>query len=148
MMRAITSTFKKRAVLNCLAVSRMAPGTLRDYAGGRMMVMDHHQTTPHGNLWTQIDLGRGDFAWVNNVRGSTQDEVYWNVRAGKPLAYPDVKLRNVVVGLAGRGEAVQNPARPWVENIDTAKLSPPNLFRAQLEKRIGTVAAAKVLDPD
>jgi hypothetical protein len=107
--------------------------------------MDHHQLDVHGNLWTDLDLGTGVHAFDNNARGSTMDEVYWNVRATKDLTYPPPGLKNIVVGLQGTGPEIQGTNAPWVEVVNPAELKPKNLFHAQLAKRIGVAKARAVL---
>lgn len=97
--------------------------------------MDHHQYDPHGNMWTDIDLGWGNAAWVNNAHGSTKDEVYWNIRARKPLVYPEENLNNVAVGFLTTQTSVMKPAAPWHETLDPAALQPANLYYAQLAWR-------------
>lgn len=93
--------------------------------------MDHHQYDPYGNLWTEIDLGWGSSAWNNNAHGSTKDEAYWNVRAGRALPYPAENLNNVAVGLQTTQTSVMKPAGPWHETIAPAALQPPNIYYAQ-----------------
>jgi len=65
----------------------------------------------------------------------------WSVRAAKDLAYPPPALKNIVVGLQGMEPRFADE-RAVVEVINPSEIEPKNLFRAQLEKRIG-VAKAK-----
>jgi len=103
--------------------------------------LDHHHPDPHDNLWTGIDLGEGTSVWINNVAsarnggkvlttskgspfsGSTSNEVYWNIKSRIPVTVPEAELNNIVVGLS--------------EGPEQGIVLPANLFKAQLEKRLG-----------
>lgn len=113
---------------------------------GPDVALDHHQTNVFGNLWTEINVGKGDRIWQNNSHGSTMDEVYWNIRAAKPVRYPEAKLKNIVVGVSGTEAEVHNTNAPWVEVIRPEDITPANIFKAQLEKRIGRTKAQAVLE--
>jgi hypothetical protein len=128
-----------------LCIEHGANGNVYSHCSGPDIVMDHHQLDVHGNLWTDLDLGTGVHAFDNNARGSTTNEVYWNVRAAKDLAYPPPALKNIVVGLQGTGTQIRGTNAPWVEVINPSELEPKNLFRAQLEKRIGIAKAKAIL---
>jgi hypothetical protein len=128
-----------------LGIEHGANGNVYSRCDGPDMVLDHHQPNVHGNLWTDIDVGKGVHIWINNSRGSTMDEVYWNIRAARNILYPDPKLKNIVVGLTGPGMEIRGTNAPWAEVIAPADLEPQNLFQAQLEKRIGAAQARAVL---
>ena len=113
---------------------------------GPDVALDHHQTNVFGNLWTEINVGKGDRIWQNNSHGSTMDEVYWNIHAAKPVRYPEAKLKNIVVGVSGTEAEVHNTNAPWVEVIRPEDITPANIFKAQLEKRIGRTKAQAVLE--
>jgi hypothetical protein len=128
-----------------LGIEHGANGNVYSRCTGPDLAFDHHEPDVFGNLWTDIDVGQGQNVWTNNVRGSTKNEVYWNIRSQIAIPYPPPALLNVVVGMTGPGAAVQNPAGPWVEVIAPDKLQPPNIFIAELEKRIGVSAATAAL---
>jgi hypothetical protein len=128
-----------------LGIEHGANQNVYSRCSGPDMVLDHHQPDVHDNLWTDIDVGSGNYAWMNNVQGSTTNEVYWNIRTANNIPYPDPKLKNIVIGFSGPGKEVRNPGGPWVEVIEPAELEPKNLFRAQLDKRIGVAKAKAVL---
>jgi hypothetical protein len=73
------------------------------------------------------------------------DEVYWNIRSAKDIPYPPFKLNNIVVGMTGPGIEMRGTNAPWAEVTAPAELKPQDLFRAQLEKRIGFAKAKAVL---
>ncbi len=113
-------------------------------SAGPDLHLDHHQTDSHDNLWTNIDTGVGHSVWQNNAHvllksraGSTAGEVFWNVRARGPLPLPETKFKNIIVGMSTTDPAVREPDGAWYEPIDPAKLTPPNIFEAQLARRQG-----------
>jgi hypothetical protein len=128
-----------------LGIEHGANANVYSHCAGLDIVLDHHQPNVHGNLWTDIDVGKGIHIWINNSRGSTMDEVYWNIRSAKDIPYPPFNLKNIVVGITGPGLEIRGTNAPWAEVIAPADLKPPNLFRAQLEKRIGIANAEAVL---
>ena len=104
--------------------------------------LDHHQVNVHDNLWTNIDAGSGSALWQNNAHtllksraGSTEGEVYWNVRTTNPVPYPEPQYRNLVVGLHGNEPSSSDPSGAVYESIPPGELVPPNLFDAQLALR-------------
>jgi Pectate lyase superfamily protein len=129
-----------------LGIEHGANGNVYSRCTGPDLVFDHHEPDVYGNLWTDIDAGQGIRIWLNNCRGSTMNEVYWNIRAAKNIPYPDSKLKNIVIGMTGIGTESRNPAGPWVEVISPADLKPKNIFQAELEKRIGAEKARVILE--
>ena len=107
--------------------------------------LDHHQTDVHDNLWTNIEAGKGGSLWENNAHvilksraGSTEGEVYWNVRTAHPVPYPEPKYHNLVVGLSGAEPSSRDEGGAVYESIPPASLMPSNLFDAQLALRYPT----------
>ena len=111
-------------------------------SAGPDLHLDHHQTTVHDNLWTNIDAGADGALWQNNAHvilksraGSTDGEVFWNVRTARPVPYPEPRFRNVVVGMNGNEPSSRDPGGAVYESIPPASLVPANLFDAQLALR-------------
>lgn len=129
-----------------LCVEHGSNANVYSHCTGLDIVFDHHQLNVHGNLWTDIDVGTGIHIWANNSRGSTMDEVYWNIRAARDIPYPPFKLKNIVVGITGPGTEMRGTSAPWVEVINPAELEPKDIFQAQLAKRTGVAKAKAVLE--
>ncbi len=119
---------------------------------GLDMELDHHHLNVHNNLWTDIDVGKGEDIRKNNARqarrkttadkdkvsGSTRGEVYWNVRTQKPIVWPETMLDNPVVGLntgseIGLDGGGENGYRH--ETLAPGAVWPPNIWLAQRRAR-------------
>jgi hypothetical protein len=129
------------ASLHELTVDWNTSGNVFAACKGTNMHLDHHKPAgkdgPFGNLWTDIDLGEGTALWMNNALGSNVDDVYWNIRAKRNVAAPAAGLKNVTVGFPTSAAATLNSARPWLEPLNPAELSPANLYLAQHALRGG-----------
>ncbi|NER18991.1 CBM96 family carbohydrate-binding protein [Spongiivirga citrea] len=91
-------------------------------------VITHKSGSDRSNLYTEFDLGE-DSRFGGDSRRNT---VYWNIKAGKNISYPDQNLNNVVVGIT-TDETTSITSDHWHETIDPDFLCPPNLYLAQLD---------------
>jgi len=96
---------------------------------GPVIGIDHHAMGAVENLWTDIDVGRGN-AWN---RAASIRETYWNIRADRDNAYPAPKDRNVIVG-GQTSDPTDIGEDYWHETIAPESLTPANLYLAQMEK--------------
>ena len=110
---------------------------------GRDLCLDHHKHTPHVNLFTSLDLGRGTRPWVSGGgeklgRHAAGRNVYWGLQAERDLKLPHKGWGPntlVFVGLRlAQGPAPESEA-PWVEKIPPEALAPADLHAAQLSAR-------------
>jgi hypothetical protein len=125
-----------------LTVEGGANGNVFERGQGVSIDFDHHSNAPYENLFTELDVGSPRRLW--NC-GGRQDRgphtgartTFWNI-AGKPgekpPAVPDWPQINVI-GLSGC-QAVANGNRQWIETCADG-VTPPNLYRAQLQRRLG-----------
>ena len=136
------AVFRNR-FLHELGIEHGANMNVYMHSSGPDLHLDHHQPDVHDNLWTDIDAGNGGSVWMNNAHvllksraGSTNNEVFWNVRAAHPFPCPEPKFHNIVVGMRctapPAGEVMDGA---WYEAIAPEALSPANLFEAQLALR-------------
>ncbi len=98
---------------------------VRSLVGG---VITHKSGSDKDNLYTEFDLGP-EPRFSGSSRSGT---VYWNLKAGANIPYPDESLGNVAVGYP-TDQATSTSDNHWHESIDANYMCPPNLYLAQLE---------------
>lgn len=115
------------------------------FAGGRGvdLCFDHHKDTPHENLFTDIDCGRGTRVWrcgggASLGRQSAGWETFWNIRAARPIEPPPVgwgapSMNFVALTTVSAG--MRDAKGWWFEVLPPARLQPRNLHTAQLARR-------------
>lgn len=111
------------------------------------LCFDHHKYAPHANLLTDLDLGQGSRMFQSGGgadlgRHSAAHETFWNIRARQPQAWPrgwGPDLMNFI-GVQSNGSSDTSPTGRWFEAIEPGKLTPPNLYTAQLAKRLAKVS--------
>jgi Pectate lyase superfamily protein len=114
---------------------------------GLDLCFDHHKYGPHANLFCDLDLGQGSRMFQSGGgadlgRHSAAYETFWNIRARQPQAWPKgwgPDLMNLV-GVQSNGHSETSPAGRWFEAIAPGELQPPNLYAAQLGRRVGSQA--------
>jgi hypothetical protein len=122
------------------------------------LCLDHHRMGPYENLWTNIDAGPGTRLWMSSgdrrygIRCGAR-ETFWNIRADRPQTWPKWDHQRwsndflTIVGLATDGPSVlgiRNAPWPipdgadvrWFEAVPPEQLSPADLHRAQLARRL------------
>jgi hypothetical protein len=127
-----------------LTVTSSAAGNVFSAGRGVDLAFDHHKRAPHANLFTNLDTGAGTRVW----RSGGGDQLgkhtaawvtFWNVRAAQPQSWPPERfgpdLMNLV-GLPSTQPAVTEPNGKWFEPIDPKELTPSDLHKAQLERRL------------
>jgi autotransporter-associated beta strand protein len=107
---------------------------------------DHHTYLPYENLFTQLDLGLGSRHFASSgsrYPESAARETLWNIKSARPATilpnpsptrgrWPQPNF----IGLTTTLPTTRDPAQAWVEAIDPARLHPPNLYEAQLARRL------------
>jgi hypothetical protein len=128
-----------------LTVEGLACGNVFRRGAAVSMNFDHHRNAPYENLFTNLDVGDPRRVWASSGRGDRGPhtgarETFWNIRAakGKIPKRPDWPLINIV-GMAGY-KPESSPTGPWVE---PAVVQPPDLYEAQIKKRLGRRAFLK-----
>lgn len=110
------------------------------------LAMDHHCHAPYENLFTNIDVGAGSRVWKS---GGGKDlgahcaghGTFWNIRAAKAFAAPGSNFgpwSMNFVGVQMNAPSRTDPDGQWYEftSSTTETISPGNIHRAQLERRL------------
>lgn len=129
-----------------LGLTRGSVGNV--YASGRGvdLNMDHHRWAPYQNLFTDLDAGRGTRHFASggtHTRGrhTAAGATFWNIRSERPAEMPstDFGPPSGVFFVGVQGLDPKDVPVDWhVEAIDPESLTPPNLYAAQLSRRLGT----------
>ncbi len=120
-----------------------ATGTVFMKGSGVDICFDHHTHLPYENLFTEIDLGAGTRPWLSNGSRDPESgarETFWNLRSDKPIhtlvtrkgLWPEMNL----IGVPTTLKPSAKPGTPWIEPIPSRELDPPNLYLAQLARRL------------
>jgi hypothetical protein len=91
--------------------------------------LDHHKRAPHDNVFTNLDAGEGSRLWRSGGgralgRHSGARGTFWNIRSKREIPFPkefgppDLNLVGFVTG-------------------DSPGVQPPDLYLAQLQRRLG-----------
>jgi hypothetical protein len=127
-----------------LSVSRCAGNVISD-GKGLDLDFDHHKATPYENLYTNIDAGAGTRLWFcgggrSLGRQCAARGTFWNIRAKSPLSAPPAgwgpASMNLVALFTTQASETDASGR-WFEAIPPDRISPPNIHRAQLARRVG-----------
>jgi hypothetical protein len=121
--------------------------------GGRGVdvCFDHHKRAPYANLFTDIDIGEGRRMYMCGGgrllgKNSAAWETFWCIRARTPQKPPPERFGPDMmnfVGVFSREKPTCAPAGKWWEPIPPELLAPRDLYRAQLDKRLGRTRAPK-----
>ncbi len=127
-----------------ITVSGFCSGNVAANGRGIDLSLDHHRYAPNENLFTDLDAGAGKRLWKCGggaklgkhcgARGT-----FWNIRSASPLRYPPLGFGPPtmnLVGLATDQRSTTSPDGVWFEAIPPAQLQPPNLYEAQLSRRL------------
>ncbi|TAE77078.1 MAG: hypothetical protein EAZ65_00765 [Verrucomicrobia bacterium] len=120
-----------------------ATGTVFMKGAGVDICFDHHTHLPYENLFTEIDIGAGTRPWLSNGSRDPESgarETFWNIRSRRPItsvltrkgSWPQMNL----IGAPTTLQPTRTPRGPWVEVIPSRELDPPNLYQAQLARRL------------
>jgi len=134
--------FKTR-FMHDITVSRGSAGNVAMDGHGIDICFDHHCYGPHANLFTSIDLGKGSRMFQSGGgaalgRHAGSWTTFWNIKSVRPLSWPTgwgPDLMNLV-GLPTKQPPDTSVEGRWFEPLESGRLSPANLYRAQLERRL------------
>jgi hypothetical protein len=127
-----------------ITVSKCAGNVIAD-GKGVDLCFDHHRRAPYENLFTNVDIGKGTRLWKSGGglslgRHSAGRETFWNLQSEQPQRYPEQfgPPSMNLVGYPTMEAALTEPDGKWMEPVQPGSnrlLMPPNLYRAQLERR-------------
>ncbi|RYX80906.1 hypothetical protein EON83_26550 [bacterium] len=105
------------------------------------LCFDSHKRFPHANLYTNIDIGKGNRMYSSGGgnalgRNSAAWTTFWNIRAARPQAWPPTNYAPDMITLVG--VQTDKPAQTdkegrWFEPLTAVE--PTNLYDAQMEWR-------------
>ncbi len=127
-----------------ITMTRGSAGNVVSNGRGEDLCFDHHKYANHANLFTDIDVGAGSNIFHSGGgaklgRHCGAWTTWWNIRSEKPIPFPVDWAAEMInlVGLQGKGPAVTTPNGRWFELIPSEQITPQNLYRAQLQRRLG-----------
>lgn len=134
----------KTTFIHDLTVSNGSVGNV--FSNGRApdMSLDHHKRAPYENLFSNLDLGKGERMFVSGGsvsigRHAAAGNTYWNLVSRSSVEMPEgfgpSRLNFIGVKMRGRGKP--DAKGQWVESITPGKVEPPDLHAAQLARRVG-----------
>jgi hypothetical protein len=118
------------------------------------LALDHHRYAPHANLFTNLDAGEGRRLFQSGGGARlgwhcAAWETFWNIRAQQPQRWPGAGSREPwscslinLVGLSTQESSTLDRDGRWFEALSPDRLSPPNLYEAQLGRRLQQPVAA------
>ncbi len=135
--------FKTR-FMHDITVTSGSAGNVAAGGCGVDMCLDHHRRAPHANLFTDIDLGEGSRMFQSGGgaalgRHCGAWETFWCIRAERGQKWPGGWGPDMMnfVGVEAAQDSVTDMDGKWFEAIDPARIEPRNLYKAQLERRLG-----------
>jgi hypothetical protein len=110
---------------------------------GDDLCFDNHKEAPHGNVYSDLDCGKGNRIWrcgggANLGLNCGGWSTWWNIRAAKNLSYP-VGFGPWSINLVGltTGEVTSKQlSGKWFETMKPEDLVPQNIHEAQTKKRL------------
>ncbi|UCF33898.1 MAG: hypothetical protein JSV78_01045, partial [Phycisphaerales bacterium] len=126
-----------------ITVTGGSSGNVAMNGRGVDICFDHHRYAPHANLFTDIDLGRGTRMFQSGGgaalgRHCAAWETFWCIRAERGQTWPTgwgPNLMNFIAVQPGQASVTDADGR-WFEAIDPGRVSPRNLYKAQLQRRL------------
>ena len=127
-----------------LTVTGGSVGSVFSNGRGPDLSLDHHKLAPYENLFSNLDLGRGDRMFMSGGRDAIgrnagAGNTYWNLTSKGSVEMPDDfgPSRLNFIGVRMRGGSKQDAEGPWIESIRPGSVEPPDLHAAQLASRLG-----------
>ena len=127
-----------------LTVSGGSVGCVFSHGKGPDLSLDHHKLAPYENLFSQLDLGKGERMFLCGGhegigRNAAAGNTYWNLESKGSVemteGFGPSRLNFIGVKIRGRGKPDSDGL--WIESIRPGKLDPPDLHAAQLAGRLG-----------
>jgi hypothetical protein len=121
-----------------------ASGNVYADGKGADLSFDHHKDSPYENLYTNLNAGAGKRIWISGGgdglgRHAAAWATFWNIAADKPFILPPAGFSPALVNLVALDTAaasVKQNGGPWIESIPPSRISPQNIWRAQLKRRL------------
>ena len=127
-----------------LTVSGGSVGCVFSKGKGPDLSLDHHKLAPYENLFSNLDLGKGERMFLSGGhdgigRHSAAGNTYWNLESKGSVEMPEGfgPSRLNFVGVKMRGGGRPDPEGLWIESIRPGSLEPADLHAAQLALRLG-----------
>lgn len=118
-------------------------GNVFSSGSGTDLCFDHHKRAPYENVFTDLDAGAGTRLWkcgggANLGRQCGARGTFWNIRSKRPQSYPQGfgPASMNLVALETREKSVTETSGRWFEAIPPEKIDPPDLYQAQLKRRL------------
>ena len=128
-----------------ITISRGSVGNVVRDGRGEDLTFDHHKYANHANLFTDIDAGEGTNIFRSGGgaklgRNCGAWTTWWNIRTERPVGFPAGWATDMIniVGVRSDAESATNADGRWFEPIAPDRLRPPDLYEAQLGRRLGT----------
>ena len=133
-----------------LSVER-ATGNVFTDGQGQDLCFDHHKAANFANLFCDLNAGQGSRLWTcgggaNLGRQSGGWESFWNIRSTATLHAPPAgwgPWSMNFIGLNTTDASTKNLTGTWFEAIAPATLTPSNLHRSQLARRLAATLPDK-----
>jgi hypothetical protein len=108
------------------------------------LCFDHHKRAPFANLFTDLDLDAGTRMYRSGGgadlgKHSGAWTTFWNIRAARPQSWPPSNFapdRVNLVGVTTKDASIKDPEGRWFEALNPEALTPPDLHKAQLQRRL------------
>jgi len=125
-----------------LSVEGLANGNVFEAGEAVAIAFDHHASAPYENLFTQIQTVDPVRFWNSSGHVSRGPHAgarttFWNVdyKRGALPPVPDWPEINVI-GVKKAASSSKDKSNQWIE--PAGNINPPNLYRAQLQRRLKT----------
>jgi hypothetical protein len=126
-----------------ITMTRGSAGNVVRRGRAEDLSLDHHRYAPHNNLFTKIDAGVGSRLFMS---GGGADRgrhcgawtTLWNIRSREPIGWPVKWSPDLlsIVGVRSKDKPSLNLRGRWLEPIDPSMIDPPDLYEAQLRRRL------------
>jgi hypothetical protein len=133
-----------------ITMVRRSAGNAVHSGRGIDLAFDHHKYANHANLFTDIDAGVGTNIFHSGGgaklgRNCGAWSTWWNIRTQRPVRFPARWAPDMIniIGVRPKGKSQTALDGRWYEVIEPAKLRPPNLYEAQLKRRLGAMPPSR-----
>jgi hypothetical protein len=124
--------------------TRGSAGNVVHEGRGEDLTLDHHKYANHANLYTNIDAGIGTNIFLSGGgaklgRHCGAWTTWWNIRTERPISFPAGWATDYIniVGVASEQPTETTSDARWFEVIAPEQLQPADLYKSQLERRLG-----------
>ncbi len=143
----------KTKFIHDLTVTGGSVGSVFSNGAGPDMSLDHHKLAPYENLFSNLDLGKGDRVFLSGGhdaigRHAGAGNTYWNLQTRSSIDLPEGfgPSRANFIGVKIRSRGKPDPEGQWIESIRPGNVEPPDLHAAQLKQRLGGETPGPTVD--